>query len=107
VRSSHDLREPPLPAWPRPLAELCAEELRKRLPVLLDAIEAGDCPTARSEAHAMKGVAANFGLLPLAESLDRLEVAARGGVVPDLRIGAAGLPPQVHAALDRLLGAEA
>jgi hypothetical protein len=46
-------------------------------------------------------------LRPLAESLDRLETAARGGEVPDLRTGAAGLPPQVDAALDTLLGADA
>jgi HPt (histidine-containing phosphotransfer) domain-containing protein len=100
-------RPPEAPVWPGSLARLCAEELGKRLPVLLDAIKTGHCPTVHMEAHAMKGVAANFGLTPVAESLGKIEAAARAGDVTTLSSYAGSLPSQLSAALDTLLGAAA
>jgi PAS domain-containing protein/HPt (histidine-containing phosphotransfer) domain-containing protein len=94
---AHETR--PAPA----LADLCAEELRKRLPLLLAAASVGDVSQAHSEAHAMRGVAANFGLAALAESLSVLEAAARSHRMLDLRQGAQALPPKVDAALASLL----
>lgn len=90
------------PASAHALAELCAEELRKRLPLLLAAASAGDTTEARTEAHAMRGVAANFGLPALAESLAALEAAARNQQLPALLAAAQALPPQVDAALETL-----
>ncbi len=91
---------------PRPapaLADMCAEELRRRLPLLLEAAAAGDAAQARMEAHTMRGVAANFGLSALAQSLAELEAAARAEQILELRLGAQALPPQVDAALNGLL----
>ena len=91
-------------ARPSPaLADMCAEELRKRLPLLLAAAAAGDAREVRTEAHAMRGVAANFGLAALAESLAQLEAAARGERLLDLHQGAKALPSKVDAALASLL----
>lgn len=90
------------PPCPPHLAALCAEELRKRLPLLLDAIAAGDFASARMEAHAMKGVAANFGLPELAESLAAVESAARAQQLANLRGAAPGLAPQLESALEAL-----
>ena len=98
-----DPAAPPPAAYASQLAELCAEELRKRLPLLLAAAAAGDAREVRTEAHAMRGVAANFGLAALAESLAQLEAAARGERLLDLHQGAKALPSKVDAALASLL----
>jgi HPt (histidine-containing phosphotransfer) domain-containing protein len=85
------------------LAGLCAEELRKRLPLLLEAATAGDAGQARMEAHAMRGVAANFGLAALAECLAAVEATARAQQVPELQVAVQALPPKMDAALASLL----
>lgn len=59
------------------LAMLCANELRDRHPRILAAADAGDLAGVRWEAHALRGVAANFGLTALAGHLQALEAAAR------------------------------
>jgi HPt (histidine-containing phosphotransfer) domain-containing protein len=59
------------------LAALCADELHERHPRLQAAGKAGDLNTLKTEAHALRGVAANFGLAVLAEQLLALEAAAR------------------------------
>jgi HPt (histidine-containing phosphotransfer) domain-containing protein len=59
------------------LAGLCAEELRQRHPRIVTAAAAGDLAILHWEAHALRGVAANFGLAALAELLLTLERAAR------------------------------
>jgi HPt (histidine-containing phosphotransfer) domain-containing protein len=89
---------------PPALLALCAEELRTRLPALLDSIQKGDRVTARTEAHAMRGVAANFGLAELAEILGQVEAAARDGLLTELSDAALALPTQLDAALQGLLG---
>jgi HPt (histidine-containing phosphotransfer) domain-containing protein len=61
------------------LAALCADELHERHPRLQAAGKAGDLNTLKIEAHALRGVAANFGLTVLAEQLLALEAAARSG----------------------------
>jgi HPt (histidine-containing phosphotransfer) domain-containing protein len=75
------------------LAGLCADELRERHPRIQAAAAAGDFRTLLAEAHALRGVAANFGLGVLAEDLLTVETAAR-------REDAGGL----HVVLDRLPG---
>ncbi len=84
------------------LASLCAEELCKRLPLLRDAALAGNAAAARMEAHAMRGVAANFGLRDFAESLRCVEEAAREGDGDRLRAAMQGLPAQLETALTLL-----
>ena len=91
----------PLPAGS--LSALCAEELRNRLPLLLQAMIAGDTASARMESHAMRGVAANFGLVALAEMLLMVEVTAKAQRIDELLILARTLPPGVDAALEALL----
>ena len=81
------------------LAGLCADELRQRHPRIAAAAAAGDLETLRTEAHALRGVAANFGLGVLAEQLLALESAARSqdftGLTGALRL----LPAEVAQAL--------
>lgn len=81
------------------LAGLCADELRQRHPRIAAAAIAGDLETLRAEAHALRGVAANFGLGVLAEQLLTIEAAARRqdstGLTGALRL----LPAEVAQAL--------
>lgn len=81
------------------LLALCAEELRCRFPQLEAAIAAFDAPAIRRDAHALRGVAANFGLQGLAEGLLAVEVAARAGDPAALHQAMAPLPAAVAAAL--------
>jgi HPt (histidine-containing phosphotransfer) domain-containing protein len=77
--------------------------LRNRIPLLLRAVAEADYAAARMEAHAMKGVAANFGLPALAESLGAVESAARAQQLGSMRGAAQGLAPQLDLALETLL----
>ena len=91
---------PPRQAVPlsaRDLAALCEEEVRTRLPRLQAAIAAGDAAAARMEAHAIRGVAASFGLQDLAEALLEVEIAARAGDLATLLAASAGLPQRAEA----------
>ncbi|TDH64561.1 hypothetical protein E2C06_01050 [Dankookia rubra] len=85
------------------LAALCKEEVRTRMPRLQAAIAAGDAPAARLEAHAIRGVAASFGLDDLAETLLVVETAARAGDLAKLATASPGLPQCAEAGLRRLL----
>ncbi|WP_431270339.1 Hpt domain-containing protein [Dankookia sp. P2] len=84
------------------LAALCEEEVRTRLPRLQAAIAAGDTAAARMEAHAIRGVAASFGLDDLAEALLSVEAAARAGDRETLAAASPGLPQRAEAGLQRL-----
>lgn len=88
------------------LAALCADELRERHPRIAAAAAAGDLETLKVEAHALRGVAANFGLGVLAEHLLAVETAARRqdptGLAGALRL----LPAEVAQALVALGQAE-
>ncbi len=89
-------------ALPAGLAQLCAEELRNRLPLLLAAVTAEELDAVRIQAHAMKGVAGNFGLPILADMLCMLEAAARGGRLLELQRQSTALPGQLDVALEQL-----
>ena len=84
------------------LAGLCADELRQRHPRIAAAAAAGDLEALRIEAHALRGVAANFGLGVLAEQLLILEAAARRQDVPGLAGALRLLPGEVAEALSAL-----
>ena len=95
--------QPPLVARHGPvLAGLCANELRERHPRIEAAAAARDFRALQIEAHALRGVAANFGLGVLAEDLLILETAARrqdaGGFADALE----RLPGEVARALTAL-----
>jgi HPt (histidine-containing phosphotransfer) domain-containing protein len=64
-------------AIPPAVARLCEAELLSRLPQLKAAIGSAEFSAAREHAHALKGMAANFGLRDLAQALAGLEDAAR------------------------------
>jgi HPt (histidine-containing phosphotransfer) domain-containing protein len=85
------------------LVNLCAQELRHRLPLVLEAAAVGDIPATKREAHALRGVSANFGLAELAQALFELEAAARAEDLRLLRARAQGLPPIAEAALGQLM----
>jgi PAS domain-containing protein len=84
------------------LAALCEEEVRTRLPRLQAAIAAGDANAAGMEAHAIRGVAASFGLEDLAETLLAVESAARAGDLAALLSASPGLPQRAELGLRRL-----
>ena len=92
---------PPLTA--DALAALCEEEVRTRLPRLQAAIAAGNSVATRMEAHAIRGVAASFGLDALAEALLVLERSARAGDLSGLAAASVDLPRLAEAGLRRLL----
>jgi len=69
-------------AIPPAVARLCGEELLARAPQLRAAIALRQREQAREHAHALKGMAANFGLKPLAAALAGLENAAKQSNTP-------------------------
>ena len=69
-------------AIPPAVARLCATELLTRLPQLKAATAGAEFASAREHAHALKGMAANFGLSELAQALAGLEAGARDRVWP-------------------------
>lgn len=87
----------------RGLAAMCAAELRKREPLLLAAATSGDPGATRMEAHAMRGVAANFGLVPVADALRAVEAAARANDVPAMRAAALALPAVLETSVAGML----
>lgn len=62
---------------PPAIARLCGDELCERVPQLRVAIFHAHRERAREHAHALRGLAANFGLTGLATALAGLEAAAR------------------------------
>jgi len=62
---------------PPAIARLCGDELCERVPQLRLAIGHAHRERAREHAHALRGMAANFGLVGLAAALAGLEAAAR------------------------------
>ncbi len=84
------------------LAALCADELRERHPRIQAAAAAGDFGALQTEAHALRGVAANFGLGALAEDLLAVETAARQQDASGLHSVLNRLPGEVAKALAAL-----
>ena len=84
------------------LAGLCADELRERHPRIQSAAASGDFRTLLAEAHALRGVAANFGLGVLAEDLLAVETAARRQDASGLLGALSRLPGEVAEALAAL-----
>ncbi|WP_164867747.1 Hpt domain-containing protein [Rhodovarius crocodyli] len=87
-------------ALPPGLAKLCGEELLTRAPKLRSAIALQQREVAREHAHALKGMAANFGLKPLAEALAGLEAAAKQTDAPldaSMQAVEAEIPPALSA----------
>ncbi|MCS6853219.1 MAG: Hpt domain-containing protein, partial [Elioraea sp.] len=63
----------------RSLLEACAEDVRGRLAALGEAAERRDLGRLRMEAHALRGNAANYGLVALAAAAAAVERAAAEG----------------------------
>jgi HPt (histidine-containing phosphotransfer) domain-containing protein len=67
---------------PPAVARLCGDELCTRVPQLRDAVGHRQREAAREHAHALRGMAANFGLSGLALALAVLEATAKEGCAP-------------------------
>ena len=67
---------------PPAVARLCGDELCIRVPQLRDAVGQHQRSVARDHAHALRGMAANFGLSGLALALGVLERTAKEGTAP-------------------------
>ncbi len=64
------------PETVRDLLQTCAEDVRARLAALEQAGRCGDLTVVRQEAHALRGSAANYGLVALAAAAAEVERAA-------------------------------
>lgn len=71
-----------LASIPPAVARLCGDELCIRVPQLRDAVGHRQRDIACAHAHALRGMAANFGLSGLAVALAALECAAKEGTAP-------------------------
>lgn len=67
---------------PPAVARLCGDELCIRVPQLRDAVGHRQRDVALEHAHALRGMAANFGLSRLALALAALERTAKEGSAP-------------------------
>lgn len=67
---------------PPAVARLCGDELCVRVPQLRDAVGHRRREAAREHAHALRGMAANFGLSGLALALAALERTAKEDSAP-------------------------
>lgn len=79
--------------------QLCREEMLALAPRLREAVRAGDGAAARRQAHAMRGLAANFGLLALVPVLQVLENAAVAPGMDGLEAALADVEGALDAAL--------
>ncbi|MCS6890142.1 MAG: Hpt domain-containing protein [Rhodovarius sp.] len=62
---------------PPAVARLCEDELHRRLPRMRAAVAQRNRASLVDDAHALRGMAGNFGLAELAQALAALEAAAR------------------------------
>jgi HPt (histidine-containing phosphotransfer) domain-containing protein len=67
---------------PPSVARLCGDELCVRVPQLRQAVGQAERAMTREHAHALRGMAANFGLTGLAAALAGLEAVARDTAGP-------------------------
>ena len=86
---------------PAAVARLCGDELCVRVPQLRDAVGRRQREVAREHAHALRGMAANFGLSGLAIALATLERTARDGSAP-LDLAFAAVEREIMPALTAL-----
>ena len=69
------------------VAEAFLEDMKEQVLILRSAIDSGDVETAGSQAHKIKGAAANVGGLVLCEKATQLEMAGKAGDAEILRQG--------------------
>lgn len=86
---------------------LCREEMLALAPQLREAVRQGDGTAARRQAHAIRGLAANFGLTALVPVLQALEAAAAAPGMAGLEPALAAFEREFDAALRQLGGAAA
>ncbi len=75
------------------------DDTRKRMDMLIQAVEKGQADETEKHAHALKGIAVNFGANRLAEAALELERAGRGN---DIAV-AASLLPDVRSQYDKMI----
>jgi HPt (histidine-containing phosphotransfer) domain-containing protein len=86
------------PEFYRELLELFLDDVPSRLSALRDALESGDCASAASAAHSIKGAAANLSARGVREQAHAVEKSSRAGELD-------GIAPQAEALekeIDRL-----
>src|SRR5262249_43975348 len=84
------------------MVEECLTDLRARLPELQRLIAAGERQQVVSEAHAMVGMAAGYGMAALEQHLRALMQAARSGDGATVTAGAALLDAELSRAATAL-----
>jgi PAS domain-containing protein/HPt (histidine-containing phosphotransfer) domain-containing protein len=87
--------------------QLCREEMLALAPQLREAVRLGDGAAARRQAHAIRGLAGNFGLAALVPVLHALESAAAAPQMAGLEAALAAFDREFEAALRQLGSAAA
>jgi HPt (histidine-containing phosphotransfer) domain-containing protein len=87
--------------------QLCREEMLALAPQLREAVRLGDGAAARRQAHALRGLAGNFGLAALLPPLQALESATSAPQMAGLDAALAAFDAEFDAALRQLGSAAA
>jgi PAS domain-containing protein len=87
--------------------QLCREEMLALAPQLREAVRLGDGAAARRQAHALRGLAGNFGLAALVPVLQALETAVGAPQMAGLDAALAAFEAEFDAALRQLGSAAA
>lgn len=82
--------------------QLCREEMLALAPQLREAVRLGDAVAARRQAHAIRGLAANFGLSALVPVLQALEAAALAPQMAGVEAALAAFEREFDVALRQL-----
>jgi PAS domain-containing protein len=81
---------------------LCRAEMLARAPQLREGLRAGDADAVRLHAHALRGLAANFGLAALVPALAAVERAAQAADPAAMAAALEGFEAEFTLALDQL-----
>ncbi|MBX9749734.1 MAG: Hpt domain-containing protein [Roseococcus sp.] len=86
---------------------LCRTEMLTRAPLLREGLRAGDAEAVRLHAHALRGLAANFGLTALAPALEAVERSAQARDQSAMTAALEGFEAEFGLALQQLGSATA
>ena len=85
--------------------DLCRTEMLARAPQLREGLRAGDAVAVRLHAHALRGLAANFGLAALLPALEEAERAAQAADASGMAAALLGFEAEFDQAMQQLGGA--
>ena len=100
-----DLQRGLPPSTLGPLIEQCLADMQERLPLLQKALQTEQSKVVEANAHAIAGMAGNFGLAAVEKRMRRIMAAARGGDLMPARSAAEGMDGELVRAGEALRSA--